>query len=383
MVTAGQNLFVHQGSNTEDNATKDLRWLLVNTPWPVAQEVLKPVFDQVDLSKELFESNMDDVSIRTQAKTADVGRKAEVTALIGLAPQGSEYEKITIDEFEPGAERKQSRRLDLVIDLEARVTIGIEAKVDDFNRAQLRDHARELEADVFGVVTWNGLREGLKAAEDNLEDGQSISDSPLAVPTIERLFEEYREFLRLKLVSLTETLGTSSWTAGENVIEMVRHVGKDKLKHRAVDLEEEPLPVPVALRFQSRPHDDPNGPSLYFSPEEWKQLVEDLDSGIIQEGFARGTTAPMQERYEESGGDYIPLAEISDSQGNSKYMRYGAPESRESNNPTVYLNKDTADGGNLSGDIPMYGNNEISEMFGSDSALTRLFTSPEIVFDSL
>ncbi len=184
-------------------------------------------------------------------------------------------------------------------------------------------------------------------------------------------------------MSLTETLGTSSWTAGENVIEIVRHVGKDKLKHRAVDLEEEPLPVPVALRFQSRPHDDPNGPSLYFSPEEWKQLVEDLDSGIIQEGFARGTTAPMQERYEESGGDYIPLAEISNSQGNSKYMRYGAPKSRESNNPTVYLNKDTADGGNLSGDIPMYGNNEISEMFGSDSALTRLFTSPETVFDSL
>ncbi len=171
MVTAGQNLFVHQGTNTEDNATKDLRWLLVNTPWPVVQEVLKPVFDQVDLSGELFESSVDDVSIRTQAKTADAGRKAEVTALVGLAPQGNEYEKITVDEFEPGAERKQPRRLDFVIDLKARVTIGIEAKVDDFNRAQLRDHARELEADVFGVVTWNGLREGLKAAEDSLEDG--------------------------------------------------------------------------------------------------------------------------------------------------------------------------------------------------------------------
>lgn len=383
MVTSGENLFVHQGSNTEDNATKDLRWLLVNSPWPVAQEVLEPVFDPVDLSGALFESNVDDVRIRTQIKTADAGNTSEVTALVGLAPQGNEHEGITVDEFVPEADAQQSRRLDLVIDIGSRVTIGIEAKVGNFSQAQLRDHARELEADVFGVATWNSLRKGIESAEDNIEDGSPISGSPLAVPTTQRLIEEYREFLRLELVSLTETLGTSSWTAGENIIEIVRHLGEDKLKHRAVESEVESLPVPVALRFQSRPDNGRNGPSLYFTPEEWKRLVEDLDSRIIQEGFAQGTTAPMQERYKESGQDYISLAEVCNSQGNTKYMRYGAPGSRESDNPTVYLNKDTAAGGNLNGDIPMYGNDEIREMFGNDSALTRLFTSPQTVFDSL
>lgn len=383
MATAGENLFVHQGSNTEDNATKDLRWLLVNTPWPVAKQVLHPLINQVDCSEQLSESDADDVEIQTQVKTANAGNKAEVTALVGLAPQGHEYEETAVNEFEPEEEPSQSRRLDMIINIGTKVTIGIEAKVGNFNETQLRDHARELEADRFGVAAWNEIREAFKTVDDDLTSRSSISGSPLAVSTTEQLFEEYREFLRLELVSLTETIGRSSWTTGENIIERVPNAGEDKLKHRAVDEEEEPLPVPVAIRFQSQPDDGPNGPSLYFTQEEWKQLVEDLNPEIIQEGFAKGTTSPMQKRYEETENDYISLAKISDSQGNAKYMRYGSPASRESDSATVYMNKDTAAGGNLNGDIPMYGDANIREMFGPDSPLTRLFTSPESAFESL
>jgi hypothetical protein len=382
MLNSGQNLFVHQGSNTEDNATKDLRWLLANAPWSVAQGVLQPVFDQVGLSGELLESHADEAKIRAQIRTADAGNEADMTALVGLAPQGGEYEDYSVEEFDPETEAERSRRLDLVIDIGKRVTIGVEAKLSGFNRAQLRDHARELGADAFGVTTWDDLRQALEVADVDVEQGPSISGASLAPSTTERLFEEYREFLR-QIVSVTELLGNSSWSAGENVIELVHYVGGDNLKHRAVDPEEEPLPVPVALRFQSRPHDDTNGPSLYFSPLEWTRLVTDLDSNIIKKGFAKGTNEPMQNRYEESSREYITLAEINDSQGNTKYMRYGAPASRESNTPTVYLNKSTAAGGNLNGDIPMYGACEIEKMFGPDSALTRLFTSPETVFNSL
>lgn len=385
MVTLGENTFSHHGSNTEDNATKDLRWLLANAPWSATSTVLKPVFDAVSNPDEF---NIDSTTnIQTQVRTGEAATGSETTVLVGLAPEGTDHEDTTVDDFSPEKDAETSRKLDLAIQLGPNQTIGIEAKLGGFNDAQLRDHARELNADSFGVMTWNDLYESLSAAQEQLDkitnESRSLSGSPLAIPTTERLFEEYRDFLQDGLVTLTETLGKSRWSAGENVIETVELLGENELKHKTVPSDTEPLPVSAGLRFQTRPDGGNNGPSLYFSPEEWKQLVDDLDQEFINHGFAEGSTELMNTRYKATDDDYIPLAKVSGPSGNTKYMRYGVPSSRDSNNPTVYLNKSTADGGNLSGQIPMYGSTEINAMFGSDSPLTRLFTAPETVFESM
>ena len=82
----------------------------------------------------------------------------------------------------------------------------------------------------------------------------------------------------------------------------------------------------------------------------------------------------IAEDYDSEVGE-LTVAEIKDSAGDKKYIRFGDRGNDESE-PLLYFNKSTAKGGNLR-DIPMYNEDEFSEMFGPETSVTKLFTHPE------
>jgi hypothetical protein len=377
MIRAGDNLFAHEGSrNKENNATKDLRWLIVNSPWSATKQIIKPIFQAAGEGPRLNEYSPEQVGIDTQKNIEEVVGKKEEAHLVGLAPEETDYINTDIEKFSPKESPEGSSILDLVIYTEDGFVIGVEAKLGEFNESQLQKHAQNMDAKSFGVSTWSDIRDSLKEAaeRESFEVEGSISESPLPEEATRRLLEEYVEFLHSDIISIGELIGESGWGDGENTIKVLPEFPKDKREY--VVTNEEP---DACLVLRSKHDEKRSGHKLHFAPDEWKRLIGDLDEEIVHQGFAEGSIEPMIERLESEDGTEITLAQISNSEGDKKYMRFS--KHPDTDDLIVKLNRVSSEGGNLRY-IPMWGGYEVREMFG-DSPATRLFTEPEEIFGSV
>ncbi|MDQ2074718.1 hypothetical protein RBH20_19500 [Haloarcula sp. H-GB4] len=380
MTRAEELLFAHHGSHKEDNATKNLCWLLNKLPWDISRKMLETLVDPVDHDINLQTIDPSSVTVKAQENTAVSAERSDDAALIGLATQGHDYDKPDVTELDPSQPPKEPRRLDITIEINDELVVGVEAKEGStFNQSQLQDHARELEASEFDLVTWEALSQQIGALLNTPVDeiGKTeISGEEISGETVRLLLSEYRKLLKNELVVSWEQIGTSSYTAGENSIRLKKDV---EIPHKAIEPYEETERVPVAVVFQSVYEEgSKNGGRLFFSPEEWRQLLSSMDECYVK-AFEKGELACIADDY-ESGRGQITVAEITNSAGDKKYIRYG-DRGKKNNEPYLHLNKSTARGGNIQ-DIPMYDENEFAEMFGPESSVTKLFTDPERVFES-
>lgn len=379
MARAEEFLFAHHGKHKEDNATKNLCWLLNNLPWNLSQEILKTIFNPVHVSDTVQTIEPSEVTVEAQEDTDLSAERIGDSVLVGLADQTHSEHETDADSFEPSKPPETSRILDLTIEIDGQIVAGVEAKKGgEFNHAQLRDHARELNVSEFGVVTWGMLNKQIQSLLDSdisEVSKNSITGEAISEESSRLLLAEYDKLITDELVLSWEQLGTSPYTTGENSIRLTKD---RKPKNKAIDPNEEASEVSFSLVFQSIYEDDDNGGRLLFSPEEWRQLISSMDREYVQ-AFEEGELENIAEDY-DLAGEEVSVAEIENSAGDKKYIRYGDRGS-ENNEPLLYFNKSTAKGGNLR-DIPMYGENGFSEMFGPKSSVTKLFTHPEEILSS-
>jgi hypothetical protein len=128
MARAEELLFAHHGSHTEDNATKNLCWLLNNLPWEVSREMLQTLLNPIHADDVVQTVGPNDVTVEAQEDTFLSAERAADAVLLGIANRSHNHDKTDVARFEPSKPPVKSRTLDLTIEMDGHIVVGIEAK---------------------------------------------------------------------------------------------------------------------------------------------------------------------------------------------------------------------------------------------------------------
>ena len=382
----GQDLlFAHHGNSNEDNATKNLCWLLNFLPQEVSVELLRPFVKAFKQESLLGEINPEDIEVIAQESAEVTKRRTGRKVLLGLAAKGHSHSETKIKEFTPENNNKTSKSIpDLVIQLSDELVIAIEAKDGGFNCTQLQNHARWLSAERFETIMWEDIANQFHSVSQSWptsgQTQESITGSSVPSASIDLLLNEYEKILRDQLIPQGQIIASSEYTKGKNYVKARRDVGSDKLTGRVADKPNQSLPVPVAICFRAS-GEETNGQRLWFSREEWISLLKSISNPDYHRGLARGNLSEIVADYDPSNERDITIAHIEDSEGDEKMILYGTGKG-ERTNDTLFMNRSTAAGSNLQVP-PMYTPDEFDELFADNDQMRRLFTNPNAVFDEL
>lgn len=383
----GQDLlFAHHGSSNEDNATKNLCWLLNHLPQDVSADLLRPLvepFGEQDLLNELDPE--DDIEVVAQESAEVTKTRSGTKVLLGLAMNGHSYSDTGVNEFTPENDDTTSKSIpDLAIQLDDELVIAVEAKDGGFGYTQLQNHARWLQAKAFETVTWGDLADQLDSIQQPLsesaKESKDINGTSLPSNSIELLLNEYESILRDQLVPRSKVIASSEYSKGENYVKARNDVDSDTLNDWVGDDPIQSPPVPVAIYFRASGANT-DGDRLWFSREEWVSLLKSISNPEYHRGLSQGDISSIVSDYDSSNDDDMTIAHIEDSAGNEKMMCYGTGGgSRES--VLLYMTRSTAKNSPLR-QPPMYNPDEFDELVADNDQMKRLLTNPETVFEEL
>ncbi len=383
----GQDLlFAHHGSSKEDNASKNLCWLLNHLPHDVAASLLRPIieaFDQQQLLDKLDPE--EDIEVVAQESAKVTKTRTGTKVLLGLAPKTHSYSDVNISDFTPESDNITSESVpDLAIQLGEELVIAIEAKDGGFKDEQLQNHVQRLTAEAFETVTWSAIADQVGSIQDSRSHSdreiRSIDCTSLPSGSVELLLNEYKNILYDQLIPQGKIIASSGYSKGENYVKARKEVGSDTLTGRVSDEPSRPLPVPVEINFRAS-GDNTDGQRLWFSREEWVSLLKSISNPEYHHGLARGDISGIVTDYDSNSDDDMKIAHIEDSDGNEKGMFYGTGKDSRTN-PLLFMNRITADGGTHQ-QPPMYDPDEFDKLFANNNQMMRLFTNPNTAFDKL
>lgn len=377
-------LFAHHGSSNEDNATKNLCWLLNRLPWEVSAELLRPFVEPFDQEALLDTFGPEDLEIVAQESAEITQTRPGRKVLLGLAASGHAYGEIDVDEFGPENNATTSESIpDLTIQFGDALVIAIEAKDGEFSHTQLENHARWLTAQRFETITWEAIADQFDAIQQSRSTADDaptgINGGSLPSSSVELLLSEYEKTLRDQLIVQSRVIASSEYKQGKNYVKARSEVGSDKLTGRVADDPDQSLPVPVAICFRAS-GDETDGQRLWFSREEWVSLLKSIETPEYHRGLAKGDISAIVADYDLDDDD-MSIAHIEDADGNEKMMLYGTGKGDRTND-LLFMNRSTAANSPLQ-QPPMYDPDEFDGLFADSDQMRRLFTNPEAVFDEL
>ncbi len=337
----GQDLlFAHHGNSDENNATKNLCWLLNVLPKDVSTDLIRPFVEPFSEASLLEAIDAEDVDVVAQENTAQAGERAETAVLLGLAANGHSYADTGIAQFDPEDNQiKNSRRLDLTFQLGDELVIGIEAKDGGFSHTQLRDHARELGASQFETITWGTVADTFESVHESQPDtdanSSGISGISLPSGSTELLLDEYAKLLRDQLISRTSVIATSQYTKGTNFVKVKKEIAENTVKGHVSDDSNQSFPLPAAIYFRASGQNT-DGHRLYFGRNEWVSLLKSIRNSNYHRDLANGDITGVKADWTPGDGDMV-IAHIEDSDGNEKAMFYGTGKG-DRDNDLLYLN---------------------------------------------
>jgi hypothetical protein len=385
MVRGQDLLFAHHGSSNEDNATKNLCWLLNHLPFDVSADLLRPFVSVFDQGALLDALGPDDIEVVAQESAKVSDKRPGEKLLLGLASGTHSYTDTGVDEFYPDKDATTTdSRPDLTIQFGDKLVIAIEAKDGDFSHRQLENHARWLDAERFETVTWKRIADQFGSVHRSRLDSDreltGISGTSLPTSAVQLLLTEYEKILTNQLIERSRTLASSGYTTGTNYVRANSQVGPDKLTGRVTDDDNRSPIVPVAISFRAS-GEQTDGQRLWFTRDEWVSLLKSIEVPEYHRQLARGELSSIIADYNSADNGDITIAHIEDSDGNEKAMFYGTGKG-DRTTPLLYLNRSTAAGGPLTRP-PMYNADEFDRLLADGTRIRRLFTNPEAVFDEL
>lgn len=382
----GQDLlFAHHGSSDEDNATKNLCWLLNHLPFDVSTDLLQPVVAAFERETLLDEFGPEEIEVVVQENAKITSNRAGEKVLLGLASNSHSYSDTEVEEFTPNKDTTTTTsRPDLTIQFGNKLVIAIEAKDGDFSRTQLENHARWINAERFETITWELIADQFESTHQSRSESdrelEGINGTSLPSTTVELLLTEYEKLLRSQLVEQSRTIATSGYSTGRNYVKAMKEVGPDTLTGRVNRSDNQSQTVPVAISFRASGKNT-NGQRLWFTREEWTSLLKSIEIPEYHRQLAQGDLSGIIDDYNSTDNGDITIAHIEDSEGNEKAMFYGTGKGGRSNS-LLYMNRSTASGSVLQVP-PMYNADGFNGLLADNAQMRRLFTNPDAVFDKL